>query len=92
MIRGNSTPLANFGIDRLELGRLGIGEDVIDSIYRSLYVNSVGFYTKLEEYAKHIKEDKMLLKIRIWNVFNVLLQYACETEFKMITTRIIEDY
>ena len=90
--KGNENPLVLFKLDRQELTRLGISDDNINHLYRTLYVNSVGFFTALDEFTRNMLEGAMSVKTRIWNVFNVLLQYACETEFKMITTQIIEDY
>lgn len=66
-----------FKLDRIELGRQGISDEQINNIYRTLYVNSVGFYTKLDDYTSNLREGAMSVKTRIWNVFNILLQYAC---------------
>jgi hypothetical protein len=83
--RGSEKPLNLFKLDRRELNRLGIGDDQINQLYRTLYVYSVGFYTALDGYTNGLLDEAMTLKTRIWNVFNILLQFACEVEFKMIT-------
>jgi len=87
---GKEMPLAHFGLERLELGRIGLSDDIINNIYRTLYVNSVGFFTKLDDYTSTLLSDAATVKGRIWNAFNVLIQYACPTEFKNITVHIME--
>lgn len=37
-------PITRYGIDRLTLSKGGISDEMIDRIYRSLFVYSVGFH------------------------------------------------
>ena len=37
-------PIYRYGLDRQELAKEKIPDDIVDRIYRSLYVYSIGFY------------------------------------------------
>lgn len=70
----------------MKLESLGIPLNFIDRIYRALYTHSVGFYQLLIECSIFLEKDKRAdLLINIWRVFQILLQYSCPTDFKMIT-------
>lgn len=87
---GKEAPLQTLRVDRIELGRLGFSDDHIDSIYRTLYVTTLGFYASLNDHTKFLGDQGMGVKARIWMVFNCLMQTACESEFKNIVQTLIE--
>ena len=45
----NKVPLTRYGIDRISLTSAGISSDMVDRIYRSLFVYSVGFFELLKQ-------------------------------------------
>jgi predicted nuclease of restriction endonuclease-like RecB superfamily len=57
----------------MALGRAGMNDGQINNLYRTLYVNSVGFFAKLDDYTRNLIEEAQKIKIRIWVVFNALL-------------------
>jgi hypothetical protein len=40
----HKNPISRYGIDRIELTNAGIPNELVDRIFRSLFVYSVGFY------------------------------------------------
>lgn len=45
--KGKQSVTIDYGIDRLTLNYTGFSNDVVDKLYRSLYVNSIGFYNQI---------------------------------------------
>jgi hypothetical protein len=81
----HKNPISRYGIDRIELNNNGIPNDLIDRIYRCLFVYSVGFYEMISKVIQH-SEQKYTLITRIWKVFAVVLEYCCLTDYKMMIT------
>lgn len=42
---------------------------MVDRIYRSLFVYTLGFYELLNEATKNMINDKLLVQSKIWKVF-----------------------
>jgi len=40
----HKTPISRYGVDKLTLTNAGIPSDVVDRIFRALFVYSIGFY------------------------------------------------
>jgi len=74
-------PIIRYGIGRQELINLGLPNEIVDRIYRSLYAHSVGFYELLKKVLIHLKKERNAIITRLWKVFSVLLNYCCLTEY-----------
>ena len=83
-------PLDRYEIDRSNLGNNNVPTENIDSIYRALYVHSVGFYKQLKESTCNAN-GKEYIQSNIWRVFQILLEHACKTEYRIIT-RTLEEH
>ena len=49
----HKNPISRYGIDRMELTNLGIPNDFVNRIYRTLFVYSVGFYEMINRVIEH---------------------------------------
>lgn len=87
----HKNPISRYGIDRLELNNNGIPAEMIDRIYRCLFVYSVGFYELISKVIQH-SNQKYTLITRIWKVFAVILEYCCLTDYKMMITQITNEH
>ena len=79
----HKNPISRYGIDRLELSKAGIPNDMIDRLYRALFVYSVGFYELIKKCLQHTK-NKYTIIIAMWKVFSILLEYCCRTDYRML--------
>lgn len=60
----------------------GISSKDVDSIYRSLFVHSLGFFEMLKQKMSNVSlTDKTELCKNIWKVFIILLEYTCRTDY-----------
>lgn len=78
-------PIKRYNIDRKTLNSSGLSSEMVDRIYRALYVYSFGFHQMVTEALKHTK-DKMgksnLSAITaLWKTFHVLMEYCCRTDY-----------
>ena len=48
-IRNTLIPMQDYGIDRMTLTYTGFPQHIIDKLYRSYFVNTVGFYNIIHE-------------------------------------------
>jgi hypothetical protein len=55
--------------------------DMVDRIYRGLFVHSVGFFGLIKDATEHMKEGQAATQANIWRVYQVLLEYACKTDY-----------
>jgi hypothetical protein len=76
-------PINRYGVDRGSLLANGIPNEYIDRLYRSLFVYSVGFFELIKKMISH-SERKHSFISRIWKVYGVLLEYCCQTDYKMM--------
>lgn len=74
------TPLMKLRIDRITLGKLGIITELIERLYRSIYVSSVSFFQTLADVLKHQKGNGLIC--RIWKGYLIVLQAICLTDFE----------
>lgn len=75
-------PITRYGIDRNMLVSAGISSKDVDSIYRSLFVHSLGFFEMLKQKMSNVSlTDKTELCKNIWKVFIILLEYTCRTDY-----------
>jgi hypothetical protein len=61
----------------------GIPHDMIDRVYRAMFVYSVGFYELLKKCLEH-SGQKYSVITNMWKVFAILLEYCCRTDYKML--------
>ena len=64
---------------------------MIDRIYRSLFVYSVGFYELLRKCLEHT-EKKYTIITSIWKVYSILLEYCCRTDYRMLISEISKEH
>jgi hypothetical protein len=87
----HKNPISRYLIDRNELVNCGIPNDVVNRIYRCLFVYSVGFYEMMAKVIEH-SSQKYSLVSRIWKVFQVLLEYCCANDYKLMITQISQHH
>lgn len=61
-------------------------EDV-NRVYQCLFVYTVGFFELLQDSTRYLKENNYTYQMRIWKVYMILLEYACKTDYQLITTQ-----
>ena len=84
-------PISRYQIDRFKLSSAGIPNDVIDRIYKSLFVYSVGFYELIKSILEHTGK-KYTIITAIWKVFSILLEYCCRTDYRQLISEISREY
>lgn len=83
----HKNPISRYGIDRIAFQAAGIPTDLVDRVYRALFVYSVGFYELIKKCLQHT-EKKYTLITNVWKVFAVLLEYCCRTDYQMLISEI----
>lgn len=86
----HKNPISRYGIDRMVLSNAGIPNDLIDRVYRALFVYSVGFYELIKRCMQHT-EKKYTIITNIWKVFAILLEYCCRTDYRMLISEIAKE-
>lgn len=84
-------PIARYGIDRHTLSRAGIQNEVIDRLYRALFVYSIGFYELVKRCLAH-SEKNYVLVTSMWKVFAVLLEYCCKADYRMLIAAMSKEH
>ncbi|CDW82237.1 UNKNOWN [Stylonychia lemnae] len=85
-------PLSRHGLDRITLTNMGIPNESVNRIYRSLFVFSVGFYELMTECTKYLDVNRVTVQSQIWKVFQVLLEYCCKTDYQLITQQMEKNH
>ncbi len=87
-------PLSRYGIDRISLTTLGLPSSEVDRLYHSLFVYTVGFFDLLKGVTAYLLEsvNHYNYQTRIWKVYQILLEYACKTDYEMVTTQLEREY
>lgn len=87
-------PLSRYGIDRITLTNLGLPTREVDRLYHSLFVYTVGFFDLLKGITAYLMEsvNQFNYQTRIWKVYQILLEYACKTDYEMVTTLLEKDH
>jgi hypothetical protein len=67
----------------------GLSSDEVDRIYRCLFVYSAGFFEMLKKVLDQ-SENNFSIITQIWKVFQVLLEYSCKTDYKIMMATIRE--
>jgi hypothetical protein len=76
-------PLNRYGVDRITLNSVGLCDDMVDRIYRALFVYSVGFYEMINKCLQHTKRNFQTVTA-IWKVFYILLEHSCRQDYMML--------
>ena len=87
----HKNPISRYGIDRLALTNAGIPNEMVDRIFRALFVYSVGFYELIKKCLQHT-ERKYSIITAIWKVFSILLEYCCKTDYRMLISEISKEH
>ena len=67
----------------------------MNRLYHSLFVYTVGYFEVVRSIVKgYMREDgnKGVYISKIWRVFMILLEYACKTDYQMITSQLEKDH
>jgi len=67
-----------------------IPSEMVDRVYRALFVYSVGFYELIKKCLAHT-EKKYTIITAIWKVFSILLEYCCRTDYRMLISEISKE-
>ena len=87
----HKNPISRYCIDRLTLTNSGIPNDTVDRVYRSLFVYSVGFYELIKQLVAHCQKKYSIIT-SIWIVFSVLLEYCCQSDYRMLISEITNQH
>jgi len=83
----HKNPVSRYGIDRLTLTNAGIPNADVDRVFRCLFVYSIGFYELIKKLVAHCNK-KFTIITSIWKVYCVLLEYCCQTDYRMLIQEI----
>eukprot|EP00347_Sterkiella_histriomuscorum_P012772 403367281 len=87
----HKNPISRYAIDRLTLTNSGIPNETVDRVYRSLFVYSVGFYELIKKLVSHCQRKYSIIT-SIWKVFSVLLEYCCQSDYRMLISEITNQH
>ncbi len=83
----NKNPMARYGIDRMTLSNSGIPSDLIDRVYRALFVYSVGFYELIKKSLSYTGKRYAIIT-NLWKVFAILLEYCSKSDYRLLISEI----
>ena len=87
----HKNPISRYGIDRMSFSNAGIPTELVDRVYRALFVYSVGFHELVKKLLQHT-EKKYTLITSVWKVFAILLEYCCRTDYRMLVSEISKEH
>ena len=87
----HKNPISRYGIERSVLIEAGITNELVDRIYRALFVYSVGFYELIKKCLDHT-DKKYTIITALWKVFSILLEYCCRTDYRMLIQEISQEH
>jgi hypothetical protein len=87
----HKNPISRYGIDRMSFSNAGIPTELVDRVYRALFVYSVGFHELVKKLLQHT-EKKYTLITSVWKVFAILLEYCCRTDYRMLISEISKEH
>lgn len=77
-------PLARAGIDRFSLYRLGMPKELVDRLFRALYVYTNGFHSIINEIAAHCPSRvEKHVSSNVWLAFLLLLEQCENGKYEM---------
>ncbi|GMF21794.1 unnamed protein product [Phytophthora fragariaefolia] len=81
---GDGGPLGRAGMDRFSLYRMGMPKDVVDRLYRALYVYTNGFHNIINEIAAHCPPHvEKHVSSNAWLMFLLLLEQCENGKYEM---------
>ena len=86
----HKNPISRYGIDRMAFSQAGIPTELVDRVYRALFVYSVGFYELIKKCLQHT-DKKYTIITNVWKVFAILLEYCCRTDYRMLISEISKE-
>jgi len=86
----HKNPISRYGIDRMAFSNAGSPSELVDRVYRALFVYSVGFYELIKKCLQHT-DKKYTLITNVWKVFAILLEYCCRTDYRMLISEISKE-
>lgn len=87
----HKNPISRYAIDRMSFSNAGIPTELVDRVYRALFVYSVGFHELVKKLLQHT-EKKYTLITSVWKVFAILLEYCCRTDYRMLISEISKEH
>ena len=87
----HKNPVSRYGINRLTLTDSGIPNPTVDRVFRCLFVYSVSFYEMIKKLISHCNR-KYTIIISIGKVFSVLLEYCCQSDYRMLISDITKQH
>ena len=87
----HKNPISRYGIDRITFSNNGIPSELVDRVYRALFVYSVGFYELIRKCLDHT-DKKYTIITNVWKVFAILLEYCCRTDYRMLISEISKEH
>ena len=78
--RDHLNPLTRYGVGRNNLADVGLNNEEIDTIYRELFVYSVGFYSMITEVTTKVNAEYKAVA-GLWKVFAILLENCCHIDY-----------
>ncbi|EEY65677.1 uncharacterized protein PITG_03191 [Phytophthora infestans T30-4] len=80
----NGGPLGRAGMDRYSLYRMGMPKDLVDRLYRALYVYTNGFHNIINEIAAHCPPRfEKHVSSNAWLTFLLLLEQCENGKYEM---------
>ncbi|KAE9052900.1 hypothetical protein PR001_g76 [Phytophthora rubi] len=81
---GDGGPLGRAGMDRFSLYRMGMPKDLVDRLYRALYVYTNGFHNIINEIAAHCPPRiERHVSSNAWLTFLLLLEQCENGKYEM---------
>jgi len=87
----HKNPISRYQVDRNTLIIAGLSSEIVDRIYRCLFVYSVGFFELLKLVLLKTSKNYQIVTA-IWKVFHVLLEYCCKTDYKLLVAEITQKH
>ena len=87
----NQQPMIRYHIDRMKLSQEGLSTPMIDRLYKSLFVYSIGFFEMLNSLLVNTKNPFENMT-NIWKVYAILLEYSCKADYKLVINQIENKY
>ena len=84
----HKNPVSRYGIDKMTLTNAGIPAEMVDRLYKALFVHSVGFYEFLNSCFDHVGKDKYSLVTNVWKVFAILLEFCSKTDYQLMISAV----
>jgi len=87
----HKNPVSRYGINWLTLTDSGIPNATVDRVFRWLFVYSVSFYEMIKKLISQCNR-KYTIITSIWKVFSVLLEYCCQSDYRIFISDITKQH